>query len=406
MSGMVNGGAKRRAVTQYVAAAVAVSAIMVGTFRGAPADAQAQQVPQFEYDKTWPKPLPNRMKVGHVAGVAVDRYDHIWIVQRPTSLKPSEQEATPAGRYAGQAGPNSGCCRPAPQVIEFDQEGNMVQAWGPQEGIDWPTPAPRAKDNFLGTLNAGEKGLFVDVRDNVWIGSDGPGDTFMLKLSKFGKPYMTIGKKGPSQGSNDTANLNGAEDMVVDPDTNEVYVADGARNRRVIVFDAYTGEYKRHWGAYGKTPDDSVMMTPDSPNVDASQFGEVSCIALSRDRLVYVCDRVNNRVQVFQADGTFVKQGVIAPNTLMGTAYSVALSVDPEQTFLYVADGSNEKIWILDRASMEVLSSFGSGGHNGGQFTTVDTIATDSKGNVYTGETWEGKRVQRFLYKGLAPAGN
>jgi hypothetical protein len=363
-------------------------------------------VPQFQFDKTWPKPLPNRMMVGQVAGVSVDTQDHIWIVQRPTSLKAAELEGSELGNYGGQRGPVSSCCRPAPEVIEFDQQGSLVQAWGQQRGMDWPTEAPKSKDNAYGTLNAGERGIFIDYRENVWLGSDGPGDTFLLKLSKFGKPYLSIGKKGtPSTGSNDTAGVNGVSGMVVDPATNEVFVADGARNRRVAVFDAYSGKYLRHWGAYGKKPDDSVKMAPDSPNVDAPQFGDVSAIALSTDKLLYVGDRANNRIQVFKEDGTFVTQGVIAPKTLGGTVFGIALSVEPEQKFVYVADGTNEKIWILDRHSMAVLGSFGSGGHNGGQFTTVYDIATDSKGNLYAGETWEGKRVQRFLYKGLAPAG-
>jgi DNA-binding beta-propeller fold protein YncE len=291
-------------------------------------------------------------------------------------------------------------------VIEFDQQGNMVQTWGPQGKQDWPSQAPRSLDAAYGTLNSGERGLFVDAKDNVWIGSDHASDTFAIKLSKYGKPYLTLGKKGAkSGGSNDTDTLNGASGLAVEPEKNEVYVADGARNRRVIVFDAYSGTYLRHWGAYGKPPDDSVAMKPDAPNTDAPQFGDVSAVAISRDKQVYVGDRANNRVQVFKTDGTFIRQGVIAPKTLAGTVFGIAFSADPDQRFVYVADGSNEKIWMLDRASMEVLGSFGSGGHNAGQFTTVYAIATDSKGNIYTGETWEGKRVQRFLYKGLVPAG-
>lgn len=366
----------------------------------------AKQIPQFQFDKTWPKPLPNNMKVGHVVGVSVDSRDQIWIVQRPSSLKPSEVEATAGGAYGGQAGPNSGCCRPAPEVIQFDQQGTMVQAWGPQAKQDWPSQAPRSLDSFYGTLNSGERGLFIDVRDNVWIGSDHANDTFAIKLSKFGKPYLTLGKKGAkSGGSNDTTTLNGASGLAVEPEKNEVYVADGARNRRVVVFDGYSGKYIRHWGAYGKPPDDAVPMKPDSPDPNATQFGDVSAIAISRDKQIYVGDRANNRVQVFRTDGTFVKQGVIAPKTLAGTVFGIAFSAEPDQRFVYVADGSNEKIWILDRSSMEVLGSFGSGGHNAGQFTSVYAIATDSKGNIYAGETWEGKRVQRFLYKGLVPAG-
>ena len=245
--------------------------------------------------------------------------------------------------------------------------------------------------------------MYVDHNDNVWIGADGPGDGQMLKFSRFGKLHLQVGRHGQSNGSSDTANLNGASGFAVDAETNEVFVADGLGNRRVIVFDAYTGAYKRHWGAYGNAPDDSVPFAYD-PQVRNQQFEDVHGIALSRDGLVYVCDRSNNRVQVFQRDGTFVKEGLISPETLKGTAYDIAFSADSEQRFAYVVDGQNEKVWILLRDSMEGVGSFGAGGHWGGAFTTAHSIATDSKGNIYVGETWEGKRVQRFLYTGLGPA--
>ncbi|MEQ1896865.1 MAG: hypothetical protein ABL971_05680 [Vicinamibacterales bacterium] len=364
-------------------------------------------VPQFRYDKTFPKPLPNVMKVGQVVGVAVDSRNHVWIVQRPKSLKGSETEAAD-GRYGGFTGSIAGCCRPALPVLEFDQTGNMVQTWGgPQDlakGYDWPTPGAKSPDSFYGSGPFGERGIFVDHNDNVWLGADGPGDGFILKVSRFGRPLLQIGKKGQSKGSHDTANLNGASGIVVDAQTNEVFVADGLKNRRVIVFNGLTGKYLRHWGAYGKPPDDLVQMKPDSPDVNSPQFGDVHCIAMSRDKLVYVCDRVNNRIQVFRQDGTFVKQGVVAPATPGGTTYGIAFSPDPEQRFAYVADGTNEKVWILNRDTLETVGSFGSGGHFGGQFTTAHSIATDQQGNIYVGETWEGKRVQRFRYLGQGPA--
>ena len=362
-------------------------------------------VPQFEYDPTWPNPLPNVMKVGQVVGISVDSRNHIWIVQRPGSLKNSESEAAD-GRYGDFTGAISGCCRPAAPVIEFDQEGDMVRMWGgPDEGLDWPTPGPRSPDTlFGGRAPFGERGIFVDFNDNVWLGADGPGDGQILKMSRFGRILLQIGKPGVSQGSNDIENLHGASGITVDPDANEVFVADGLHNRRVIVFDGISGEYRRHWGAYGEAPDDSTPTAVDAPDVNSPQFGDVHCIALSHDKLVYVCDRVNNRIQVFQTDGTFVQQVTIAPETVGGTAYGIAFSADPEEQFAYVVDGTNEKVWILDRSSLETVGSFGSGGHFGGQFTTAHSIATDRHGNVYVGETWEGKRVQRFLYKGLGPA--
>ena len=364
----------------------------------------AASVPTFAYDKTFPKPLPNSWKLGTVVGVSVDSRDHIWIIQRPSTLMNSEMEATDMSTYRGFRGPVAGCCRPAPPVIEFDQEGNVVRAWGgPAEDYEWPTPGPPSPDRARGGAPFGERGVHVDHNDNVWIGADGPGDGQMLKFSRFGKLHLQVGRHGQSNGSSDTANLNGASGFAVDAETNEVFVADGLGNRRVIVFDAYTGAYKRHWGAYGNAPDDSVPFAYD-PQVRNQQFEDVHGIALSRDGLVYVCDRSNNRVQVFQRDGTFVKEGLISPETLKGTAYDIAFSADSEQRFAYVVDGQNEKVWILLRDSMEGVGSFGAGGHWGGAFTTAHSIATDSKGNIYVGETWEGKRVQRFLYTGLGPA--
>lgn len=408
---MSDAAMKRRSVMGAGAAALAVALALaaslagpgVGAQQAKPAAAAKGDVPQFAYDKTWPKPLPNRMKVGHVVGISVDGRNHVWIVQRPKSLKGSETEAAD-GRYGGFSGAVAGCCRPALPVIEFDQDGNMVQMWGGPvdltKGFDWPTPGAKSPDSFYGSGPFGERGVFVDFNDNVWLGADGPGDGFILKMSRFGRPLLQVGKKGQSTGSNDTANMKGASGMVVDAKTNEVFVADGLYNRRVVVFDGLTGKYLRHWGAYGKPPNDAAPTKVDSPDVNSPQFGDVHCIAMSADKLIYVCDRVNNRIQVFRQDGTFVKQGVVAPDTPGGTTYGIAFSHDADQRFAYVVDGTNEKVWILDRQTLATVGSFGSGGHFAGQFTTAHSIATDRQGNVYVGETWEGKRVQRFLYKG------
>lgn len=402
----------------FVAAVVAVAGAMTAAVphrllsaQQAPAAparpvAAGPEVPLFRYDPAWPKPLPNSMKVGHVVGISVDSRNHVWIVHRPKSLKGSETEAAD-GRYGAFVGAISGCCRGALPVVEFDQTGEMVQNWGgPQEGIEWPTPGPKSPDSFYGTWPFGEQGIFVDFNDNVWLGANGPGDAHILKMSRFGRPLMQIGKKGQATGNADTANVNGAMGMVVNPKTNEVFVADGLKNRRVVVFNGLTGKYIRHWGAYGKAPDDKYTQAERSPNVDAPQFAEVSCVARSTDGLLYVCDRPNNRIQVFREDGTFVKQGTVAPATRGGTAYGAAFSHDAAQQYLYVVDGSNEKVWILDRESLKTLGSFGSGGHFAGQFTTAVSIATDRSGNVYVGESWEGKRVQRFLYRGQGSARN
>ncbi len=338
-------------------------------------------VPKFEPDPYWPKQLPNNYILGEVAGIYVDARDHVWVTSRPRTLDNHDQYA---------ALKQADCCVPAPPIIEFDAEGNFVQGWGgPGSGYDWP-------DN--------EHGMFVDHKENVWVGGNTTGkDTNLLKFSKTGKFLLQIGRKATTGGSNDTQNLNRPAGIHVSAQTNEVYVADGYGNRRVIVFDADTGAYKRHWGAYGKPPDDSVPRTRTYEGPGATQFNTVHGVRLSRDGLVYVGDRVNNRIQVFRPDGTFVKEGYIERRTSApeGTAFDIAFSADPQQRFLYVPDGTNKKVQILNRDTLEVLGFFGGhGGHGVGQFFHIHSIATDSKGNIYLGES-AGMRVLRWNYKGL-----
>jgi DNA-binding beta-propeller fold protein YncE len=200
-------------------------------------------------------------------------------------------------------------------------------------------------------------------------------------------------------GSNDTELLGNPADTEVDPETNEVYVADGYLNKRVIVFDADTGEYKRHWGAYGEPPSDD----PNAP--EGSQFGNpVHCVRITEDGLVYVCDRTNNRVQVFEKDGSFVKEFKIEPDTLgNGSTWDVDVSSDRRQRFLYNADGENNYVWILKRANDEILTTFGRNGRYAGQFHWVHNLVVDSRGNIYTAEVDTGKRVQKFSFRGFRP---
>jgi DNA-binding beta-propeller fold protein YncE len=340
-------------------------------------------VPKFEPDPSWPKPLPNNWMLGQVAGIFVDSHDHIWVTSRPRTLDTNDL-------YAAQNPPQADCCIPAPPILEFDQEGNVVQGWGgPGAGYEWP-------DN--------EHGMFVDYKENVWIGGNAVGkDTNILKFTKTGKFLLQIGHHGKSGGSDDTENLNRPAGIVVYPKTNEVFVADGYANRRVIVFDADTGAYKRHWGAYGNKPDDSVPRTRVYEGPGSPQFNTVHGIRISNDDLVYVGDRVNNRIQVFKPDGTFVKEGYIERKTSSpeGTAFDIAFSPGQQQQFLYVPDGSNKKVQILNRDTLEVLGFFGGhGGHGTGDFFHIHSIATDSKGNIYLGESF-GMRVLRWNYKGM-----
>ena len=369
------------------------------------------QAPMFEVDPMWPKPLPNHWIMGNTIGVSVDAQDHVWIIHRQGSLEAKEV-------YATTNPPGSSCCLPAPPVLSFDQAGNLIQHWGgPGAGYEWPDS---------------NHGITVDYKGNVWIGGNGLGqapgargqaagargqaapetqttgvpythDSMIMKFTQDGKFLMQIGKVGASKGSNDLENLRRPAKIFVDKDTNEVYVADGYGNHRVIVYDADSGKYKRHWGAYGNKPEDTNLgpYNPDAP--PAQQFrNPVHCAELAKDGLVYVCDRVNDRIQVFKKDGTFVKEVFIAKRTLGdGSVWDIAFSKDPQQKYIYLADGANEKVYVMQRDSLEILTSFGDGGRQPGQFYAVHSIATDSKGNIYTTETYRGQRVQRFIYKGI-----
>jgi DNA-binding beta-propeller fold protein YncE len=342
------------------------------------------QAPQFAVDPFWPKPLPNGWVLGMAIGVAVDSNDHVWIVHRSDTVGPVEGAAD-------ENPPTAECCRRAPPVLEFDPEGNLVGHWGgPGEGYEWPLS---------------NHGIFVDFKDNVWIGGNDAKDAHVLKFTKQGKFLMQFGHQGKTGGSNDTTTFGRVAKIYVDPRANEAYIADGYGNKRVVVIDADTGKFKRYWGAYGNKPDDTNLGPYDPAAPRAQQFRTpVHCADLSHDGLVYVCDRPNDRLQVFKADGTFVKEVLIAPKTLGdGSTWDVAFSKDPEQKYLYVADGKNERVYVLDRQSLEILTSFGDGGRQPGQFFAVHSIATDSKGNIFTTETYEGRRLQKFVFKGVGP---
>ena len=357
----------------------------------------ASQAPLFEVDPQWPKPLPNQWIVGAVVGVAVDSRDHVWVTHRPKTLQPNETRSE---------------WRAAPPVLEFDRAGNLVSSWGgPGAGYEWPDL---------------EHGIYVDHEDNVWLGAGGEKDAHLLKFTREGKFLLQIGRKGKNSGSNDTQNLGAAANMTVDRATNELFVADGYVNHRVIVFDTKSGVYRRHWGAYGKKPDDSyfdrtgehlpppfsgAVQHENAPsNYDPNgppppQFRIVHAVRIANDGLVYVCDRTNDRIQVFRKDGTFVKEAFIAKYTLgSGSVWDIGFSIDPAQTYLFVPDGTNQRIRVLLRESLEVVSTFGRAGHWAGQFYGAHNLAVDSKGNLYITETYEGKRFQKFVYKGMGPA--
>ncbi|HEU4619577.1 MAG TPA: hypothetical protein VFV10_16190 [Gammaproteobacteria bacterium] len=349
--------------------------------------------PRYTVDASWPQPLPNDWILGQVAGIAVDREDHVWIIQRPRSVTADEAAAV-------QNPPTAECCVPAPSVMELDRDGKLVQAWGGpvwnRRTSTWDAPA--------GDWPESEHGIFVDADGFVWIAGNAASDGIVLKLRADGTHVLTIGRPGETGGSNDTAHLNRPADIAVDTAAHEVYVADGYGNRRVIVFDSETGAYKRHWGAYGERPDDAPLPAYAPGAGPARQFrggtpmnGAVHSVVLARDGLVYVADRQSDRIQVFRHDGQFVLEKLLAPATLdVGSVWDLALDPSPGEPWLLVADGSNKKVWILDRASLGTVGSFGRGGRQAGQFNWVHNLAIDSAGNVYTAEVNTGKRVQKF----------
>ncbi|MCX6599538.1 MAG: hypothetical protein NTV70_24550 [Acidobacteria bacterium] len=371
---------------------VTLAAVAGGTWlleRRAAVEAAGPTAPRFEVDPMWPKPLPNHWVVGNIIGLTVDAKDHIWVVHRGASLERMETYAA----------------------------GNLVGHWGgPGAGYEWPDS---------------NHGITVDHKGNVWIGGNGRGtdpaakaadarpasgggynagtgyyhDNMILKFTRDGKFLMQIGKAAQSKGSNDVENVKGAAKMFVDAKTNELIVADGYGNKRVIVFDADSGKYKRHWGAYGNKPDDGNLGRYDPAAPAPKQFrSPVHCAELSNDGFIYVCDRPNDRIQVFKQDGTYVKEVFVEKNTLGdGSAWDIAFSKDPQQKFLYLADGANQRVHVLLRDTLEELTTFGDGGRQPGQFYAIHSIATDSKGNIFTTETYRGQRVQRFVYKGLGP---
>jgi len=376
----------------YVGAALLVLLVGLGLGqsvleRTAAAEARAAvQAPTFEVDPWWPKPLPNHWLLGSTIGVSVDGQDHVWIVHRGGSTLNPRTEMSAATPPVAEE-----CCTPAPPVLEFDPAGNLVGHWGgPGAGYEWP------KSNH---------GITVDHKGNVWIGGNDAQDAHVVKFTKDGKFLMQFGHQGKSGGSNDTDNFGQVAKIFVDPKASEAYIADGYGNRRVAVIDADTGKFKRYWGAYGNKPDDTDLGKYDPEAPPAQQFRTpVHCAELANDGLVYVCDRANDRIQVFQKDGKFRKETFIAKKTLGdGSVWDIAFSKDPAQKYLYLADGKNEKVYILDRDTLQILTSFGDGGRQPGEFFGVHSIATDSKGNIYTTETYEGKRLQKFVYRGLAP---
>jgi hypothetical protein len=399
-------------------AGLAVAPSGLGRIGSAQAQGAADpMVPKFEADPFWPKPYPNHWVIGNVIGLDVDPKDNVWIVHRPGTLENQESRLTRN---------ESICCTAAPDVLAFNPAGNVIHAWGRDDAAktvpshDWPTS---------------NHGVSVAPDGTIWIGANGPGepgpapgsaaqfarrpaaagpadesagggvakwhDSFLLHFTVDGKFISEIGHANGSKGSLDTENVRGVAQIRFLPDGTLV-AADGYGGHRVSEWDPKTLKNVRIWGAYGKPPSDTPIPHYD---VDSPQFGNpVHCAQPSVDQILYVCDRTNNRVQLFKFDGTYIKQFTVLPNTKgEGAAWEIAFSKDPQQKYMYMSDGANELIHVYDRQSMKELYTFGGGGRMPGLFYAVHSIVTDSKGNIFTTETYRGQRVQKFIYKGLVP---
>ncbi|HEX3483472.1 MAG TPA: hypothetical protein VHT51_00335 [Micropepsaceae bacterium] len=353
---------------------------------GAPANSEGPA--KYKYDPNWPKPLPGNWALGGITGIFVDPNDHIWVLNRPGDLDESNN-------YATLNPPAAECCIAAPAVLEFDMEGNLLKSWGKHGEVPgWPKS---------------EHTIFTDRAGNVYIAGAQPGDT-ILKFTADGKFISEFGHRGPAvptkgQKENNQQTdllLRGVAAATLDEDAHELYVADGYLNKRVLVFNSDTGAFKRGWGAYGKPlaeiTNDSQPAVGHEGDPPAKDFrSPVHCVRISKDGLVYVCDRGGNRVQVFTKDGKFQKEFFVARNTGMrGTVGSVDFSPDPQQKYIFIADIMNMTVWELDRQTGKVVQRIGRFGREGGAFSFLHVAAMDSKGNLYAGEVAVGRRVQKF----------
>ncbi|WP_062732400.1 hypothetical protein [Sphingobium abikonense] len=357
------------------------------------------KMPRFMIDAAWPA-MPPDLLLGQVSGVAVGPDDSVWVVHRPHSLT-----ATDTG--LAQDPPIAVCCKPAPPVVRFASDGRYLGGWGGPDSA----PSIDGVSQWPSSLH----GIFVDKAGTIWFSGNGKGDHVVLNYSADGRYIRSFGRRDKTGGNDATdllgnpSDVNHSEDMVL--------ISDGYINRRVIGFGAKSNAYKGRWGAYGKPPvaptrtgdfDQSHAVDPGKvADPKAPIFADiVHCVVPTRDGHVYVCDRNNNRAQLFRRSKTgdliFVRDLVIAGDTGgTHTVTDIAFSPDPDQTYLYVADMMNGRIWILRRATHEVLGAIGRIGRHAGQFTWLHSIDTDSQGNLYATEVNTGRRVQKLVFTGI-----
>ena len=360
-------------------------------------------MPVFEPDTSFPPDLPNDWVMGQVPGIAVDAQDHVWVLHRPRTVPADLRD------------------RAAPAVLEFDADGAFVNAWGgPGDGYDWPDS---------------EHGIFVDYRGNVWVGGSSPtsqsltdrSDDMLLKFTRDGEFLLQIGGPDQSGGNADTMSVQRSADAFVYEPRNELFVADGYGNRRVIVFDADTGAFKRMWGAFGNVPEDASAPggrrgggppaggrgqgrgTPpplETEGPGPQQFGgAVHGVKVSHDGMVYVADRPNRRIQVFDLEGQYITQTFLNRAGPSGnSAAGLAFSPDEAQRFLYVVDYGNSRVAVFDRASLTELYQFGRQSDQPGDFRGPHHLAVSSRGDLYVVEVDPGNRVQRLAYTVMSSA--
>lgn len=363
--------------------------------------AEAPAAPRYQVDPFWPANLPHNWMLGHVEGIVVDEQDHVWVLHHSSTMDHPHAHSPKFVDHSdlglAQDPPISECCIAAPEVIEFDAAGQVVQAWGGHGHTpDWPEAV---------------HGFWVDKQKNVWITGNHAPDRHALKFSSDGKKVLLkIGQFTENGGraekvepdNQNTALLGGPTGLTVDDEAREVYIADGNVNKRIVVYDSETGAFKRGWGAYG-IPLSEIDNKKNSshkydPAVPAKQF-RVETVRIANDGLVYVSDKGSARVQVFTKAGKFIKEFFVSRETLAGpgTTLGMTFSRDPQQKYLFVADGSNNKIRILERDSGLLVGSVGRQGRNAGQFDTPLAVAVDSRGSLYVGEVKYNNRLQRFV---------